>query len=253
MGGKQLSFLSESELAKMISPDFPRLKNRAEWELRKSRLGVIRADLTKNLLLSERGCPIIKPYFGIPDSPLIDFKEALASNSYNYWVHFFIDDVSFEQIWNPRYTNRDIEILSRYCGVFTPDFTLKPNLSPWQEQFNILRSRTIGQLLQCRNVPVIPTVGWSFRKSFDYCFEGLSEGGTVAISTNGVKSEIVSLRMFLEGVFEMERRLKPRVIMIYGDKIEVKTKALQVWIPNNTIAHLRNLDKRTKTIRTVQK
>ena len=232
MDREQLSLFSETEMIRMISPAFSRKKNRAEWELRKSRLGVIRADLSKNLVLSDEGCPIIKPYYGIPEYPLVDFKEALSSYIYDFWVHFFIDDVFFEQIWNPKYTERDIKILTEFKGMFTPDFTLNPSLSSWQEQFNVFRSRAIGQIVQRRGGNVIPTIGWSFRRSFDYCFCGLSEGGTVAISTNGVLREFVSLRLFLEGVFELERHLHPEVIIIYGDKIELHTNARQIWYPN---------------------
>lgn len=244
MDNCQLSLFSERELTNMISPSFSRKKNRIEWELRKSRLGAVRADISKNLQLSEEGCPIIKPYFGVPESPLIDFKEALSSDNYDYWVHYFIDDIFFEQIWNPRYTERDIKILTRFNGMFTPDFTLDPRLSIWQEQFNVFRSRAIGQLVQKRGGNIIPIVGWSFRRSFDYCFCGLSEGGTVAISTNGVFREFVSSRMFMEGVFELERQLHPEVICIYGNKIELQTKARQIWFPNIRLAHLRKMGKK---------
>lgn len=242
MNNRQLSFFSEYEWAKMISPAFSRKKNQAEWNLRVNRLGAVRADLSKDLHLSDEGCPTIQPYFGIPQYPLINFKEALSIDCYERWIHFFIDDVSFEQIWNPRYTARDIDILCRFKGMFTPDFTLDPRLSQWQEQFNIFRSRTIGQLVQRRGGIVIPTIGWSFRRSFDYCFCGLSEGGTVAISTNGVLNNCVSLRLFKEGVFELERRLRPEVIFIYGNQIELRTNARQIWHPNTQIVHLRKHD-----------
>ncbi len=242
MNNRQLSFFSEYEWAKMISPAFPRKKNQAEWNLRVNRLGAVRADLSKDLHLSDEGCPTIQPYFGIPQYPLINFKEALSIDCYERWIHFFIDDVSFEQIWNPRYTARDIDILCRFKGMFTPDFTLDPRLSQWQEQFNIFRSRTIGQLVQRRGGIVIPTIGWSFRRSFDYCFCGLSEGGTAAISTNGVLNNYVSLRLFKEGVFELERRLRPEAIFIYGNQIELRTNARQIWHPNTQIVHLRKHD-----------
>ena len=227
MDGKQLSLFSKAEWINMISPKFSRQKNRAEWNLRKSRLGVIRVDLTNDLEMTEDGFPIVKPYFGYPEYPLIDFKEALSAKEYDYWVQWFIDDVCFEQIWNPRYTDRDLDILSRFRGAFTPDFTLWPNMSPIQEQFNLFRSRTIGQKLQSLDVPVIPTIGWSTRRSFDYFVSGLSEGGTVAISTNGVMKSFVSQRLFREGTFEMERKLRPEIIVIYGAKRKIKNDIIR--------------------------
>lgn len=77
----------------MISPTFSRKKNQAEWNLRVNRLGAVRADLSKDLHLTEEGCPTIQPYFGVPEYPLINFKEALSANCYDYWIHWFIDDV----------------------------------------------------------------------------------------------------------------------------------------------------------------
>ena len=243
MSNVQLSLFSENELAKMISPAYSRTRNRIECELRKERLGAVRADLSKDLKLTDEGCPILNPYFGIPEGSLIDFKEAFTSDSLDKWGHFFIDDVFFEQLWNPKYTERDIRVLLKFKGIFTPDFTLDPRMSLWQEQFNVFRSRAIGQIVQRRGGNVIPTVGWSFRRSFDFCFLGLSEGGTIAISTNGVRDKLISLRMFCEGVFELERQLRPEIIFIYGAQIELQTKALQIWHPNIHISRLRSLNK----------
>ena len=139
MNYRQPSLFSESELAKMISPTFSRKKNQAEWNLRVNRLGAVRADLSKDLHLTEEGCPtILARILEYLNIPLINFKEALSANCYDYWVHFFIDDVFFEQIWNPKYTERDIKILCKFKGMFTPDFTLDPRLSQWQEQFQCI-------------------------------------------------------------------------------------------------------------------
>ena len=238
---------SEEELSRYIDTSVSSERSilRHElWEQEKRRLGIMRVDLTKDLIKDENGFPIIEPYFGIPDAPLINFGAALSSEEYNFWVHFFIYDACFEQIWNPRYTERDLTILSKFSGTFTPDFTLGPQLSPAQEQFNVQRGRTIGQLCQGRGSKVIPTVGWSFRHSFDFCFLGLKEGGTVAISTNGVLRKFVSTRMFKEGVFELERQLRPENIVIVGQEIELNTKARQIWYPNEIITHLRGLRNR---------
>lgn len=204
-------------------------------------LGAIRADLSKDLKLTEEGCPILEPCYEAPNFPLLDFKAALAIDNRDYWIHFFIDDIFFEQLWNPRFTDRDILLLSEFEGCFTPDFTLFPNMSVWQEQFNVFRNRAIGQLVQKKGGRVIPTIGWSNRRSFDFAFKGLSEGGVVAISTNGIKKSLVSIRLFREGVFELERQLRPSIIIIYGDIIEIKTKARQIWHPNSIISRLRKL------------
>ena len=52
----------------------------------------------------------------------------------------------------------------------------------------------------------------------------------------------------MEGVFELERQLRPEVIFIYGDKIELRTKARQIWHPNTQIARLRNQSDQKKVL-----
>ena len=237
----QLNLFTVEELSALATTPIDADTQRKEWRKRKLRLGIMRVDLSRNLEKDGNGYPIVKPYYGIPDAPLINFKEALATENHNHWVHFFIDDCLLEQIWIPQYTERDLEILSRFKGTFTPDFTLAPQLELCQQQFNVFRNRAIGQLLQKRGQRVIPTVGWSCRNSFDFCFLGLSQGGTVAISTNGVLRKFVSHRLFLEGVFEMERQLHPDNIVIVGQKMELRTKASQLWYPNEQIMRLRGL------------
>lgn len=237
----QLNLFADEELSAFEVVSAEAETKQKDWRKKKSRLGIMRADLTRNLIRGEDEYPIIEPYFGVPNAPLINFKEALVAQNLNHWVHFFLDDCLFEQIWDPRYTERDLKIISKFKGTFTPDFTLGPQLSPCQEQFNIFRSRAIGQLLQKRGVSVIPTVGWSCRRSFDYCFAGLSEGGTVAISTNGVLRKALSQILFREGVFELERQIKPQNIVIYGQKIHLETKARQIWYRNETIYRLRRI------------
>ena len=47
--------------------------------------------------------------------------------------------------------------------------------------------------------------------------------------------------MFHEGVFELERQLRPDVIFIYGEKIDLQTRALQIWHPNKHITRLKRI------------
>lgn len=235
------SLFSMEELCDCMAAEAP--SGRDMWEDRKKRLGCLRVDITKTLKSDESGFPVIEPYWGIPENGLIDFKEAISSTDYYHWVHFFVDDVEFERLWNSSHTERYLTKLEHFAGCFSPDFTVSPDMQPWQEQFNIARGRAIGQILQSRGVNVIATVGWSTRRSFDYSFAGLSEGGTVAISTNGVLKQTASVRLFREGVFEMERRLRPENIILVGQELSLNTKARQIWYPNERIRHLRTLNR----------
>ena len=53
--------------------------------------------------------------------------------------------------------------------------------------WNTYRSRLIGQLMQKAGIIVIPTVSWADETTFDFCFDGLPQESTLAISTIGVR------------------------------------------------------------------
>ena len=59
---------------------------------------------------------------GIIPEKLLPFDKAMANKDYAQWVHFYIHDRDFERIWN--HPNKYLEILKRYEGVITPDFSL---------------------------------------------------------------------------------------------------------------------------------
>ena len=114
----QQTLFTDEELARITIPFSDKVSSSDEWERRKARIGIMRADLTKWLKTDERGFPTMEPYRGVPDAPLMRFNDALSSKEYDYWVHFFVYDEFFEQIWRPEYTTRDISILSKFRGAF---------------------------------------------------------------------------------------------------------------------------------------
>ena len=158
--------------------------------------------------------PELKPCSFIPDH-LISFKDMLSIADYTAGVHFFTDDYRFERIW--RNTGAYLERLSKFKCVFTPDFSLYLDMPIAMQIWNTYRNRLIGQICQDYGMNVIPTVGWADEDSFDFCFDGLPRGGTVAVSTVGVMNNKAAKEIFRVGMEEMIRRLKPGFILIYGN------------------------------------
>ena len=56
---------------------------------------------------------------------------------------------------------------------------------------------------------IIPTVAWGKEEDLTWCFEGLPTNSSIAISTNGCKSEPYSKKLFLLGVEELQTKLTP--------------------------------------------
>lgn len=161
--------------------------------------------------------PIIKNDNFIPKD-IIGFNYAKTSKDKNVGIHFYLDDYQFERLWNKpeEYT----EILKQYECIFSPDFSLYMDMPMAMKIWNIYRSRLIGQYYQERGIKVIPTISWAEKETFEFCFEGISKGSVVSISTIGVKKNKEALKIWKAGVDELIKQIKPSAILIYGGKLD---------------------------------
>ena len=161
--------------------------------------------------------PHLKRTNHVPER-LINFNEVLTSNDAKAGVHFFIDDYRFERVWNQ--PDRYIEILKRFDCAFTPDFSLYRDMPIAMKIWNIYRSRLIGQMCQNAGIIVIPTVSWAEEETFDFCFDGIEPGGTVAVSSVGVMRDREAQKIFKAGMAKLLEVCKPRKIIFYGKPME---------------------------------
>ena len=71
---------------------------------------------------------------------------------------------------------------------------------------------------------VIPDVVWGDEESFEFCFDGIPKGGTVAVSSVGVSLDGEwngkESNMFKAGYDEMMRRIEPETVIFYGSMID---------------------------------
>ena len=134
-------------------------------------------------------------------------------NASNIGVHFFVDDYRFEGIYN--HPERTLEKYSQYAVLLSPDFSLYPEMQPWKQLENVAKNRWCGAYWQANisNSVVIPTISWSTPINYEFCFEGVEEHSTVAISTIGCKQ---SPRAFMHGYDAMLDRLSPEQIICVG-------------------------------------
>jgi len=162
------------------------------------------------------GMPIIMPTQHIPQD-LISFNYVLSTNEFDKGVHFYIDDYQFERIWTrPEFY---IKKLMEYDCVLTPDFSLYTEMPLAMQVWNVYRSRLIGQMMQDRGIKVIPTLSWCRPDSYEFCFDGLSKGGVVSVSTIGVKRQESANDLWFMGMDEAMKRLEPSAVVVYGGDI----------------------------------
>ena len=136
-------------------------------------------------------------------------------------VHFFLDDYQFTRVWTD--PDRYIPMLQRFKYVLTPDFSLYTDFPKALQIYNHYRKHWLGAYWQMHGINVIPTIGWSDRESFEWCFDGEPTHSVVAISSVGTQVKKEARQQFLEGYLEMMERLHPEQIIFYG-KVPEKCK-----------------------------
>lgn len=153
------------------------------------------------------------------DLLLIGFdKTHLEDNNHlDRIVHFFLYDYRFERVWkNP---DNDIEKLSRYRAVLSPDFSMYLEMAPVMQLYNVFRNRWCGAYWASKGIRVVPTVNWGDEATFDFCFEGIEKGSVVAVSTYMASehdNRQAQKEWFMAGYNEMLRRIEPEKIICYN-------------------------------------
>lgn len=177
--------------------------------------------------------PIIEPTDFIPDD-LIEWHNMPYEPNKNKGVHCYVDDYRLERIW--KRPDQYLEKVSEFQCFLSPDFSLYMDMPLAMKVWNVYRSRLLGQYYQDKGIVVIPTLQWAERETFEFCFDGLREGGTVSVSTIGVKRDQEATKIWFEGMNEAIARLKPNAVLVYGGDIGYdfgNTKAVY-YINNQT-------------------
>ncbi len=165
-------------------------------------------------LIGKYRLPQLKPTQAIP-SQVISFNERNSIKCpSNYWVDFFIDDALFEGFWN--HPEMSFDHLRRFAGVITPDYSMLPEMLPAQRSWNCTRNRVMAYYLQQNGFNIIPVASWCEENDFEWCFDGLPIGSSIAISTNGCLSSPYSHNILLQGVKELYRQKSPTHLIVCG-------------------------------------
>ena len=171
--------------------------------------------------------PVLAPEPHVPDR-LTGFNYALSGKDYGSGVHFYLDDYQFERIWRDpiRYMN----ILKRFDCVLQPDFSIYRDMPYAMKIWNCYRSKLLAAIWQQQGLKVIPTVRFCDTDTYDYCFDGMPQGGTYVISSQGIIRDKEARRIWYRGIEEWLKHVTPGIILFYGEnlafdfgKIEVRS------------------------------
>lgn len=145
---------------------------------------------------------------------LISFDKALSCKDHDQWVHGYIPDPLLQRLWHNPW--RYLDLFQRYEGAISPDFSVPIHLPPYVQLGSVANSRAIGSWLQRCGVDVIPNVRWGLRDTYEFAFDGIEPGGTIAVGTLGCMKDPELRRIFSDGIPELLRRISPEAIVVYG-------------------------------------
>ena len=141
--------------------------------------------------------PILEPYVYEP-CEFVGFNYARsAKDKGNKGLHFFVDDYQFERLW--REPNAYIDLIGQFHSIMTPDFSLYTDYPKAIQIYNHYRKHWLGALWQDWGYRVIPTIAWSNKDSFEWCFDGTPKHSTVAVSSVGTQRSKETKKLFIDG------------------------------------------------------
>ncbi|MBQ9363999.1 MAG: DUF4417 domain-containing protein [Bacteroidaceae bacterium] len=181
--------------------------------------------------------PCLQPFLDEPPEMFFPFNVAVSCRDYNSGVHFYIDDYQFERVWQQ--PERYPQLLERFRCVVAPDFSQYADMPRAMRVWQSYRGKALAAWWQKEGVRVIPNATWSTPDSFSYCFEGIPTDSVVAVNCMGIRSSPLSMYFWRLGYEEMFRRLRPRLILRYGDMMPGEREDISVYYPNEYIKRLK--------------
>lgn len=159
--------------------------------------------------------PCIKTSSQLPNK-LIPFSKAVsaAENDYDQWVMFYEHDRNFERLWNN--PHKYLEKLKKFRGIISPDYSLYRNMPLVMQMWNTYRNRALAVWLQDNGIEVIPNVRFNDERTYEFCFDGIERGKTVAVGTHGCIKRKEDKQIFQAGFQELVNHLTPKTVIVYG-------------------------------------
>lgn len=153
----------------------------------------------------------------------IDVKHWIAFNLTKHYkmnvyrkevgIHFFIDDYQFECLWgNP---NKYIDNFKKLGMLTMPDYSMFIDFPNAINIYNKYRNHWLAKFYQERGIKVLPTLLWSDEESLNWAFDGYEKGGIYCLPRIGVANVEEWNDNFRKGLFEAERVLEPKKLIIF--------------------------------------
>lgn len=128
--------------------------------------------------------PVLNGINNVNPKNLVLYSDRNKNPNKEDWICFYEDDYKINSFWNnPR---KYLNILSKYGGIITPDYSLYRDMPLSMQIWNTFRSRALGYYLQSIGIKVVPNVRFSDERTYDIACAGVEKKSTIALSTLGL-------------------------------------------------------------------
>ncbi len=155
----------------------------------------------------------------------VDTRENDEKNAYKT-VHFFTHDWLFDKVYDKAFN--EAEKLKQYYALLSPDFSMFTDMPLALQIMSVFKNRWCGAYWQSLGLTVIPTVSWGDERSFEFCFDGVEKGSTVAVCTYYRENDEES---FMLGYNRMLEVIQPSKILCYDEPFKAMKGNIKEFLP----------------------
>lgn len=176
--------------------------------------GVLNLDLTERINPGgPLGLPLLKKCKAKPNR-IISFTDSLKTSDFHQCVHFCEHDPRFFRIW--RQPELWMPRLLKFDSMIGPDFSILWKFPLYKQIEAIAHGREIAACAQSWGQNVIPFLRWGLPQTYAFAFEGIEQGGTIAVGTLGCMRSNEEKRVFEAGFIPMLNAVKPSTVICIG-------------------------------------
>lgn len=190
--------------------------------------------------LTELGYPKISSSEIVPNK-LLPFDKAKRSSQTDAWIHFFIEDYQFERIWVK--PNSYVEMLSKYEGIISPDFSVYYDMPTPMKRWNIYRNKFLARYMQDRGINVIPNIQIMEQELWDDAISGVEPNGVIAVNCIGTKRRYFARQMAKCQMEYIKEKLSPKTIICYANENIFNEYDNVIYFENNHIKRIRDVQR----------
>lgn len=129
-------------------------------------------------------------------------------------VHFWLDDAQFKRVWT--YPRRYRTLLQQFGAVTSPEYSVYETFPPALRLYNQYRNAWLARFWAEAGINVVPSVVWTEGLDREAIWESYPTESILALSTVGCMQTEADRDWMRRGVVEMQRRLRPVLVLLHG-------------------------------------